>query len=80
MKPKRIRPEGCDGKVRFRSFKAAEKVASKAAHRRHEQRCAYHCDRCNGYHIGESVEKRHRRKVRRHAIERARVRELEKEA
>lgn len=43
---------GCKGKKPYRSFVFAELVASRSAKRNGEPMHAYHCKRCNKFHVG----------------------------
>lgn len=72
---KRVSTVGCEGKIRLNTFAQAEKVAAKSAHRHHEQFHAYRCDRCGGYHVGESSERKNRTYRRRQVLDSIRVRE-----
>lgn len=43
---------GCEGKVRFATWALANDAASR---RRDQRREAYHCQFCNGFHVGTKL-------------------------
>lgn len=43
---------GCTGKKRYWFFRSAERAASAIAEREREPFHAYHCRRCNRFHVG----------------------------
>jgi len=47
-------PAYCEGKFRFTSFKAAEKVARLQSSRRDKPVSQYRCPKCGGWHVGQS--------------------------
>lgn len=54
----------CAGKERFTSYALAEAVVKRRTHQRLRP---YHCQNCNGYHVGyqNSMDRKNRNKVRR---------------
>ena len=46
---------GCIGKHRFDNQHTAGQVVLKFNQRHHGAHCAYRCDQCNGWHIGNQI-------------------------
>jgi hypothetical protein len=63
MRRDNTRESGCDGKKRFASYSLAMQIHKRSKARRNTPgRHVYHCEFCQGWHLGRLVGKRMRRK------------------
>ena len=56
-----MKPVHCEGKERFDTFAAADKIALRGRRKWESNRHPYKCCRCNGFHIGSQQGRKRRR-------------------
>lgn len=70
----------CEGKARFGSWRCADDCATEMNRKHPERHLVYHCDHCNGFHVGSTIRPRMRpiKVVIREAIADARWRDAQR--